>query len=119
MTKVLYYVSPNGDRPIKSFLDSLSEKQQSKILRIIEYIKEYSLQSILPHVKKLTGTPLWEIRIIGKDNIRIIYVIPFKIIVLILHGFIKKSKKTPSKEIGIALYRYKEWLTRYSNALDK
>lgn len=119
MTKVVYYVSSGGGRPVKTFLDSLTEKQQTKILRIVEYIKQYSLQSILPHVKKLSGTPLWEIRILGKDNIRIIYAILYKDIVLILHGFVKKSQKTPVKEIEVSLNRYAEWQTRYKNALDK
>ena len=69
---VYYYVSATGDNPIKSFLDSLSERQQAKILRIFQFIETYGLQAIISHVRKLSGTPLWEIRILGKDNIRTI-----------------------------------------------
>ncbi|MBI5614428.1 type II toxin-antitoxin system RelE/ParE family toxin [Candidatus Gottesmanbacteria bacterium] len=68
--QVYYYRSPSGEIPIEKFLDSLQDKQQAKILRIFQYIKEYGLSAILPHTKKLSGTPLWEIRILGKDNIR-------------------------------------------------
>lgn len=55
---VLYYISPSGENPISDFLDSLDDKQQAKLLRIFNYIEAYSLQSILPHVKKITGTAL-------------------------------------------------------------
>jgi len=63
--------------------------------------------SVIPHIKKLTGTPLWEIRILGKDNIRIFYALMSKNGIIVLHGFIKKSLKTPSREIEVALHRYK------------
>lgn len=107
--QIYYYVSKSGENPVRQFLDSLSVKQQTKILRIFQYIKEYGLSSILPHTKKLTGTPLWEIRFLGKDNIRIVYVIPLEYEVVILHGFIKKTQKTSKNELIIALKRYKEW----------
>ena len=73
MTKVIYYTTENGDNPVSDFLDKLEQAQQAKLLRIVSHIKMYGLQSVLPHVRKLTGVPLWEIRILGKDNIRVIY----------------------------------------------
>jgi phage-related protein len=106
LTKILYYTTPSGQNPIDKFLNPLSGKQQAKILRVFQSIKDYGLQSILPHVKKLAGTPLWEIRILGQDNLRVIYVVPLQDTVLILHGFIKKTQKTPKKEIETALNRY-------------
>lgn len=75
-------------------------------------LQEYGLSAIIPNVKKLSGTPLWEIRILGQDNIRILYVTIEKNAILVLHGFIKKKQKTPPKEIKIALLRYKETLAR-------
>jgi len=107
--RVYYYITPRGGNPVKDFLDSLSFKQQAKILRIFQYIKIYGLHSVLPHVKKLLGTPFWEIRILGKDNLRVIYVVPKKSEVLVLHGFIKKTKKTPQKEIKTAILRWSDW----------
>lgn len=114
--KIYYYVSSSGESPVQKFLDSLSEKQQVKVLRIIQYIKNYGLIAVIPHTKKLRGTPLWEIRILGQDNIRIIYVVPMKEIVLLLHSFIKKSQKTSLRDIEAALTRYQEWNKRI---LDK
>jgi len=108
--KVYYYINPRGEKPVKKFLDSLSEKAQAKTLRVFQYIEMYGLRSILPHTKKLTGTPLWEIKILGRNNIRVIYVMPRKNFVLVLHGFIKKTKKTPKKELKTAMNRYFIWM---------
>lgn len=112
MGKILYYVTLSGENPFSNFLDQLSKNQQTKILRIFSNIKVYGLSSILPHVKKLSGTLFWEIRILGRDNIRGIYICPFKETVLVLHGFVKKKQKTPPKEMSTALQRYKDWLLR-------
>lgn len=107
--QVVYFINNEGDNPVSEFLDTLLDNQQAKILRILHNIKEYGLSSVIPHVRKLSGTLLWEIRILGQDNIRVIYVVPGELKVLVLHGFVKKKQKTPAKEIGIAFNRYKQW----------
>ena len=108
--KVVYYISSSGDNPVSDFLDSVDQQTQTKLLRVVTNIEAYGLLSVIPHIKKLSGTPLWEIRVLGKSNARIIYVVPTKTRVLLLHGFIKKSNKTPAKEIKISFKRYKEYL---------
>ena len=109
--KVYYYTS--GDKsPIKDFLDSLQKTQKAKILRIFQYFQEYGIEAITSHTKKLSGTPLWEIRILGKDNIRIIYVLPDRSKLIVLHGFTKKTQRTTAKNMNIALQRYKELESR-------
>lgn len=69
-TTIYYYTTQTGDNPPKQFIESLPAKQERKIARIIAYIEEYGLITAIPHVKRLTDTPLWEIRILGQDNIR-------------------------------------------------
>ena len=115
MTKIIYYTTAKGENPISDFLDNLSSKQQSKLLRATSYIEAYGLISILPHVKKLIGTPFWEIRILGKDNLRIIYVSVLADHVLLLHGFIKKTQKTSPRDIQTAILRYNDWVKRKNN----
>lgn len=108
-TIVHYFVTDNGEIPVKQFIDSLSAKQRAKISRIFQYIEDFGLESVRPHLKKLTGTPLWEVRILGKDNIRILYIILTQESILVLHGFLKKTQKTPQKELDIALNRFNDW----------
>lgn len=118
MIKVTYYISDQGENPTKKFIESLTEKQQRKIIRVLTYIKEYGLTTAIPHIKKLTGSPLWEIRILGQDNIRVFYASVVSDSILLLHGFIKKSQQTPQKEISKALARLADWLA-YQKNLDK
>lgn len=106
--RVLYYVDCRGNNPVKEFIDSLSVAQQRKVLRAIQPVIEFGIGSHLRNTKKLVGTPLWEIRVLGKDNIRMFYAIEIKGIVLILNGFIKKSQKTPNKEIQLAMNRLED-----------
>lgn len=112
-TKIIYYLSPQGDNPFSKFLDSLEYQQQTKILRLIMQVEQYGLSSISSHTKKMSGLPLWEIRILGKDNLRIIYFTRDKDSVIILHGFNKKTKKTPSKEIETSINRYNNWQSKH------
>lgn len=108
--KVIYYISTNGENPVSDFLDTLQKQTQSKLIRIFRNIEEYGLQSVIPHIKKLSGTPFWEIRVLGHDSIRIIYVVAVEFQILVLHGFIKKTQKTPLKELEIAKKRYQQAL---------
>lgn len=112
MTNVVYYTTVGGENPVKKFLESLQKSQKAKIFRIFQNVEEYGLSTALPHIKKLTGTPLWEIRILGQDNIRILYVVIHKDSILLLHGFVKKTQKTPNKEIDTALKRLREYRTK-------
>ena len=105
--KVIYYVSSSNSNPVKEFLDA-HLKAKVKALRILSNVEEYGLISAIPHIKKLTGTPLWEIRILGEDSTRILYVTQAEKQILLLHAFVKKTDKTPVREINVALVRLKE-----------
>lgn len=103
-----FYTKPDGKSPVKEFLSESSVALRTKILRQIKYIQEFGLTHSSPNLKKISGTAIWEIRILGKDNVRIFCAsLPNKE-VKILHIFAKKKQKTPQKEIAIALKRYKK-----------
>ncbi len=108
MTHVYFYISPTGKSPVGEFMYSLAKNQRTKVDKIIDLVKKYGLPAIYPYVKKLSGTPLWEIRIVGKDNIRFFYIGRKEEKIILLHAFIKKTQKTPTKEIMVALQRLKK-----------
>lgn len=108
MTRIYYYRT-NNKEPIKEFLDSIEKQTKEKVFRIFEHIEEYGIRAPIPNLKKLTGTELWEIRILGKQSIRIIYLLIKNDDILVLHGFVKKTQKTPMKELNIAIKRHQEW----------
>ena len=61
-----------------------------------------------PYAKHLTGK-LWELRLSGRDGIaRSIYVTASGRRVVVLRTFVKKTQKTPPREIEIAMARMKE-----------
>ncbi len=112
MSRTYYYKTVSGNIPVKEFLEKLSNSQLSKVLRILKAIENNSVQNSFPFTKKLSGTKLWEIRILGKDNIRLIHAIIYHKDILLLHGFFKKKQKTPIKDLNISLNRYRDWITR-------
>ena len=62
----------------------------------------------MPHVRSL-GDKLWEIRVSGKDGIsRGIYVALKNRRIIVVRVFIKKTEKTPHKQIELAKQRAKE-----------
>ena len=109
---VIYYVDSKSRSPVKDFIDSLGEKQQDKVIRAIYPIAEFGIGTHLRNTKKLTGTDLWEIRILGQDSIRIIYALQIRDVILILHIFTKKTQKTPPKEIATADRRLQDYISR-------
>lgn len=110
--KIELYVSQSGEKPVKEFIDSLEIKAQAKIYNTLELLKQYNLQVGSSRAKKLTGTELWELRVLGGDNLRIFYIAVQEKTFLLLHGFKKKSQKTPNKEIKIANTRLSEYRER-------
>lgn len=116
--KVILYRSPSGDHPVQQFLDSLELKAQSKVQGAIKLLREFGIRLGSPHVKKLTGTDLWELRIIGSDSVRVLYVAVTGKTFVLLHGFKKKKDKTPPKEIKVAEDRLAEYRSRTAKMGD-
>lgn len=107
MFEVKFYTLPNGKSPIQDFMDSSQKSLRTKISRQIKYLREFGLTRENPDLRKISGTSLWEVRILGRDSTRIICVIVIYNRIIILHIFRKKSNKTPLSEIDLALKRWK------------
>lgn len=103
--KIKFYKTVNNKSPVEEFIHKLDIKAQNKIVDMLSLLKEFGINLSLPHVKKVTGIPLWELRILGSNNIRFFYISQAEKTFLLLHGFQKKKQKTDKKEIDIALKR--------------
>ena len=110
--KVILYRISSGVYPVQEFIDSLEIKAQSKVKDSIRLRREFGIRLGLPHVKKLSGTDLRELRILGNDSIRVLYIAMTGKTFVLLHGFKKKKDKTPPKEIKIAEDRLAELRSR-------
>ena len=79
---------------------ALSEKEIAKAIRTIDLLEAFGNNLSMPHSKYLTDG-LLELRIRGTREIRIFYCFHNNKVVL-LHAFIKKTQKTPTKELAKA-----------------
>lgn len=110
---IIYYQAVNqSSSPIQDFIQSLDVKARAKVGNSLNLLEEFGTKLSFSHIKKLTGTELWELRILGQDNLRILYVAVTGKNFLLLHGFSKKKQKTDKREIGTALARLKEYRSR-------
>lgn len=105
---VHFYKNLNGKEPVREWLLAL-DQEDCKIIGIDIKTVEFGWPIGMPVCKPL-GRGMYEVRSNLKDNIaRIIFCIEEDMMIL-LHGFIKKSQKAPDKEIELAFKRKKEVL---------
>jgi len=113
MRKIKFYKTEKGYMPVKEFIDSLIDKHAQKVTWVLRLIRELD---IIPkdYLKKLVNTnDIWEVRIQSGNNIfRILCFIEKDEIIILTNGFIKKTQKTPKKEIMLAEKRKLEYLSR-------
>jgi phage-related protein len=97
------------DQDVQSSLDALPLDIRARFQRIVELIQSHGLERVRePYVKHLEG-PLWEMRMKGRAGIaRAAYVTAVGKRIVIVHVFVKRTQKTPRREIEIALKRAKE-----------
>ena len=93
------------DNSLGKFIISLEKPTIAKVLRTINLLERFGEKLILPQSKKISSG-LFELRIHGKQEIRIFYTF-YKSQIFLLHGFKKKSQKIPKKEIRIAIQKLK------------
>ena len=113
MREIVFYRTSSGSCPVEEFLESLSSKQAQKavwVLQLIEEIDNIPSQ----YFKKMVNTDdLWEVRIQSGGNIfRILGFLSGNNLVILNHGFQKKTQKTPRKSIKLAEERKKDYLNR-------
>src|SRR3989338_5205129 len=95
-----------ANETVDAELAELPADMRARLTRISELIESVGLPNVKqPHVRHIRGR-LWEIRLKGKAGIaRALYVTAEEQRVMILRAFIKKTEKTPTDQIDLALKR--------------
>jgi phage-related protein len=104
---VVFYETSSGNQPVRDFLLERTKNDRKEIGSDIFEVQE-GFPLGLPLVEKPRPN-LWEIRSTISNGICRIFFTIFKSKMILLHGFVKKAKKTPAKELDIALKRLKEF----------
>jgi len=99
---VYFYRDQNGNEPVAEYMAELASKKSkdsriklNKIQDYIEVLTKYGTQAGEPYIKHLDGE-IWELRPL-RD--RILFVGWVNGSYVLLHHFMKKTQKTPKREI--------------------
>jgi phage-related protein len=107
-----HYETPSGRRPTKEFVDGLTVEDRASVLAAMAEVRDVGLAQ----ARHLRGD-VYEVRAPG---VGVAYRILFAKegsrgrILLALHAFSKKSQKTPTGELELALRRLSDWRARES-----
>ena len=108
--EVEFYETPNGDQPAKDFLLSLDKKMRAKMADTISFLQDNGYELREPYSKHLSEG-IFELRAkVGSDITRVLYFFYVERHIILTNGFIKKTQKTPPKEIE----RAKKYRADYS-----
>ncbi len=110
---IIFYRTADGKCPVQEFLDSLSGKVAQKIAWVLSLVEDLD---VVPstYFKKLVSTQeIWECRIqLGSNAYRIFCFFDGHSVVVLTHGLIKKTQKTPQREIERAEAYRRDYLQR-------
>ena len=104
---VIFYKTQDNKCPIQNFLDSLPGKVAKKVTWVLSLLQDLDIVPSI-YFKKLAGTKeIWECRIrFCSDSYRIFCFFAGNLVIVLTHGFLKKTKKIPDSEIKCAeVYR--------------
>ncbi len=102
-----FYATPNGSEPVREWLKEMYRDDRRVIGADISTV-EYGWPIGMPTCRPL-GDGLWEVRssLLGGRTARVIFALNGGLMVL-LHGFIKTTQKTPKGDLELARKRKKE-----------
>lgn len=104
--KAVFFKTAIGNEPVKEWLLELRKLDRATIGGDIRTV-QIGWPLGMPLVRKMESD-LWEVRSIITDGIaRVLFTLEGDYMVL-LHGFVKKSQKTPQGDLTLAIQRLKE-----------
>jgi phage-related protein len=101
------------DERLEAWMEHIPPDIKARIVRIIDMLVAYGPHNVRePYVKPIKGhKKLFELRTKGKEGIvRVFYCTFTGQRIILLHGFTKKTARTPAREIETATRRMKEIL---------
>ncbi len=102
-----FYKTPGGNQPVRDWIKGLSPEDRQLVGRDVQKV-EFGWPIGMPYCRTL-GNGLWEVRSDLTDGKigRVMFCVTGGRMVLV-HGFIKKTQKTPAKDMELAVKRMKE-----------
>jgi phage-related protein len=101
--QVAFYSTPSGREPVRDWLKSLPAEERKIIGEDIKVV-QFGFPLGMPLMRKLKPG-LWEVRSMLPDRIARVFFTIYDEHIVLLHGFIKKSQKTPTEDLDLAVKR--------------
>ena len=107
--RVVFFRTESGREPVRDWLRALDKRDRKTIGEDIKVV-QFRWPLGMPFVRKIESG-LWEVRsrLRGGRIGRVCFTVREGEMVL-LHGFIKKTQKTPVQDLDVARNRKKQWL---------
>lgn len=114
---LVFYKTDKGHCPVDEFLDSLSPKVAQKVTWVLKLLQELDMVPT-QYLKKLSATDgIWECRMVFSGNTyRILCFFHGSGRLVLTHGFMKKTQKTPHEEILQAERLKADYIGRHGRA---
>lgn len=119
--KAVYFETDSNRIPVEEFIDSLGEFAVRQFFGKCELLESYGPALCEPHAKKIhKKEKIYELRFSGeKERIRVLYFFFDRKRIILTNGFVKKTQKTPPKEIKTAIKRKKIYFARKRSKVKK
>jgi phage-related protein len=121
---VITYKDRAGNDKIAEYIQELNGQMATnkdarirykKIMEYIGQLQTYGVATGKPAIEHITGTELWELR---PTRDRIFFAYWQDHVFVLLHHFVKKTQKTPPREIEQAERNLKDFLERYGESYE-
>lgn len=110
---VEFYETQSGRCPLREFLDDLKGDNPDDFAIVMAGLaKLRNRQYHKPPLSKPTGGDLFELRHIGKLNTRVLYFFAKGRRIIAVHGVRNKAREISKRDLGVALERKENWLSR-------
>ena len=111
--KLVFFRTEMEREPVREWLEKFDEADEKMIYAVIRAIQADWQASLRKRRVKKLAEALWEVRcrISRRRTARLIFTRDGNDMIL-LHGFIKKSQKTPRKDLKLARKREDAWKSR-------
>ena len=109
---IVFYLDESESSPVADFLNGLDRKTRVRFVWSIEQLRLRNVQAREPLVRHLSDK-LWELRQeSGKNIYRVVYVFAAGKLIVLIHGFQKKTQRTPRGELAVAQARFNDFVSR-------
>ena len=106
------FTTDSGGKPVEEWIASLEPRARAEVLILIDLLGERGT-GLQEQFAKHLEDGIWELRAKGPDGIyRVLYFHWFGHTFGLLHGFTKRTQKTPRRELELARRRRNVWLSR-------